>query len=263
MALNVLEDILAHKRQEVAAAKQRCAPAELEKRLRAHEPTRSFRAAIRKPGRVALIAELKRKSPSKGMLRERFDPVSLAQELQDAGAAALSVLTDERYFGGHLEFLRDVQAFTEIPVLRKDFVIDAYQVYEAAYYQADAALLIVRILDDAVLAECLETAHVLGLDALVEVHGEEDLTRALAAGARIIGINHRDLQSFTMDHELSARLAPQIPKDKIIVAESGVTSPDDIQRLRDLGVHAILVGEALMTAPDPALKLRELLQQTT
>ena len=259
MAMSILDEILAHKQREIETAKKRLSFAQLEKRLRGHAPQRSFRGAIHKPGKLALIAELKRKSPSRGMLRERFDPVSLAQQLQDAGADALSVLTDEHYFGGHLEFMRDVQAFTDIPVLRKDFLVDPYQVYEAAHYQADAVLLIAQALDDTQLSDCLDAAHAIGLDALVEVHGEEDLARALAAGAKLIGVNHRDLRTFTIDQELTTRLIPKIPQGKTIVAESGVQSRQDVERLRQLGAHAILVGEALMTAPDSAMKLRELL----
>jgi indole-3-glycerol phosphate synthase len=232
---------------------------ELTARVAGHTAARSFRQAITQAGRLSVIAELKRKSPSRGMLRERFDPVSLAQSLEEAGAAALSVLTDEPYFGGSLEFLRDVQHFTEVPVLRKDFILEPYQVYEAAFYQADAVLLIVRILSDEALRACLQAAQVSGVEALVEVHGEEDLARALTVGAQLIGINHRDLATFEMDPGLTERLRPCIPLGRTIVAESGLSSASDLSRMRQLGVHAILVGEALMVAPDPAAKLREML----
>ena len=258
----MLDEIVRRKEQEVAAAKARLPFDELKARLARHATERNFRAALEVPGKLSLIAELKRKSPSRGMLRERFDPVSLAQTLEGAGAAALSVLTDEPYFGGHLEFLRDAKQFTEIPALRKDFIVDPYQVYEAACYEADAVLLIVRLLSDAQLAACFQAAEGLGLEPLVEVHAEEELARAVRAGARVIGINHRDLDTLTMDPDLSARLMPKVPAGKVVVAESGVQTAEDIRRMRRLGVHAVLVCEALMTAPDPAEKVRELFAGT-
>ncbi len=195
------------------------------------------------------------------MLRERFDPVSLAQTLEEAGAHALSVLTDETYFGGSLEFLRDAKQFTELPVLRKDFIVDPYQVYEAALYEADAVLLIVRILPEEILRACCMVADRLGLEPLVEVHSSSDLKLALRVGANVIGINHRDLRTFTIDPTLTAQLLPQIPAGKTVVAESGLRSAQDVQRMKQLGAHAILVGEALMTSPDPAATIRELLRE--
>ncbi len=255
----ILDDILASKRQEVAAAKQRMPLEELKRRAHPRSSPHRFRDALTGAAKTpALIAELKRKSPSRGMLRERFDPISLAQQLQDAGASALSVLTNERFFGGTLETLHEVQAFVDIPVLRKDFILEPYQIYEAAVHQADAVLLIVRILSDAQLADTLRTADALGMDALVEIHTEEELARAQKAGASVIGINHRDLGTFTMDPTLSVRLVPRIPAGKVIVAESGIQSPADVKRMRQLGVHAVLIGEALMVATDPAAKVREL-----
>jgi indole-3-glycerol phosphate synthase len=258
----MLDDIVTAKREEVEAAKSRLPFEELKGRTANRLAERSFRQALAVPGRLALIAELKRKSPSRGMLRERFDPVSLAQTMERAGAAALSVLTDEPYFGGSLDFLRDVKQFTEIPALRKDFVIDPYQVYESALYEADAVLLIVRILTEEMLAECMQVADRLGLEPLVEVHSEEELDTALRAGAHVIGINHRDLNTFTMDATLSERLVPRIPAGKLIVAESGIQSTADVKRMQQLGVHAVLIGEALMTAPSPAAKIGELFAGT-
>lgn len=254
----MLDEIVSHKLEEVRAAKARRSFEDLKAHMSHFMAERSFRQAIHRPGRLSLIAELKQRSPSKGMLRERFDPVSLAQTLQAAGASALSVLTDELYFGGHLDFLRDVKQFTELPVLRKDFIVDPYQVYEAAWYGADAVLLIIRILPEIQLVECLHAADTLGLDALLEVHSEEDLQTAVRVGAHLIGINHRDLTTFRMDPRLTERLLPRIPAGKIIVAESGLQRPEDIQRMRSLGVHALLIGEALMTAPDVGAKVREL-----
>ena len=255
----ILDDILESKRQELEAAKRELPMEELGPRLRGHLPLRNFKKALQQSARKpALIAELKRRSPSKGMLRERFDPVSLSQQLEEAGAAALSVLTDEPFFGGRLDFLRDAQQFTQLPVLRKDFVIDPYQVYEAAHHDADAVLLIAQVLDEEVLVACLQAADTLGLTALVEVHTEPDLKVALAAGASVIGINHRDLHTFTMHPDTTARLVPKIPAGKLVVAESGVQTREDVQRLHTLGVHAILIGESLMTAPDVGAKVREL-----
>ena len=255
----ILDDIVAAKRQEIDAAKQRLPPDELMRRVRGRRAERGFAEALRRSSRrPALIAELKRKSPSRGMLRERFDPVSLAQQLQEAGASALSILTDERFFGGHLEFLRDAHQFTEVPCLRKDFLLDPYQLYEAAYYQADAVLLIVRLLTPAQLRHLLGVAGELGLDALVEVHAKAELTVALEAGAQLIGINQRDLSTFTMQPELTAQLVAAIPPDRVIVAESGVHTADDVRRARELGVHALLIGESLMTSPDVAAKIQDL-----
>lgn len=258
----MLDDIVMTKQQEVEEAKGRLPLSDLKARLANHCTQRSFRKALTKPGTVSLIAELKRKSPSRGMLRERFDPVSLAQTLEQAGASALSVLTDEPYFGGHLDFLRDAKQFTEIPVLRKDFIVDAYQVYESASSQADAVLLIVRILTQEQLVACMQAADLLGIEPLVEVHSAEELRVALAAGAHVIGINHRDLRTFHIDPTLAQRLVPLVPAGKLIVAESGIQSAEDVARMKRLGVHSVLIGEALMTTPDPAAKIRELFTGT-
>ena len=258
----MLDDIVTTKQQEVENAKAELPFDDLKARLASHLTERNFSKAISQPGKLSLIAELKRKSPSRGMLRERFDPVSLAQELQGAGASALSVLTDEAYFGGHLEFLRDVKQFTELPVLRKDFLVDPYQVYEAAFYEADAVLLIVRLLTEEELSLCMQAADKLGLEPVVEVHSEHELKMALSCGAHVLGINHRDLATFQLDSTLTAKLVPQIPAGKVIIAESGVQKPEDVQRMKALGVHAVLIGEALMTVPDAGAKVRELFRGT-
>jgi indole-3-glycerol phosphate synthase len=254
----MLDDIVMTKHEEVRQAQSQMPLEDLRAHVAHYLPERSFRKAIHQPGKLCLIAELKRKSPSKGTLRERFDPVHLAQELQRAGASALSVLTDEAYFGGHLDYLRDAKQFTEIPVLRKDFIVDPYQVYEAAFYQADAVLLIVRLLEEERLVQCLQAADTVGLETLVEVHSEAELKIALRTGAHLLGINHRDLRTFQIDPDLSQRLVPQVPAGKVIVAESGLHTPEDVKRMQQLGVHALLIGEALMTAPDPGAKIREL-----
>ena len=258
----MLDDIVMSKQLEVEEAKERLPLDDLKARLANYLADRSFRKALNVPGKLSLIAELKRKSPSKGMLRERFDPVSLAQTLQEAGAAALSVLTDEPFFGGTLDFLRDVKQFTEVPVLRKDFIVDPYQIYESAAYEADAVLLIVRVLTEEQLFQCMQAADLLGIEPLVEVHAAEELKLALGAGAHVIGINHRDLRTFTIDPHLSEELVPRVPAGKLIVAESGIQTAADVKRMRQLGVHAVLIGEALMSAPDPAAKVRELFAGT-
>ena len=258
----MLDDIVMCKQEEVEAAKSLISLEDLKERVAHHVAERSFRGALSVPGKLSLIAELKRKSPSRGMLRERFDPVHLAQTLEEAGASALSVLTDEGYFGGSLDFLRDAKQFTEIPVLRKDFIIDPYQVYEAAFYGADAVLLIVRVLTEESLSACMQAADRAGLEPLVEVHTFGELKSALSVGAHAIGINHRDLKTFTIDPKLTEQLVPHVPAGKLIIAESGLQKPEDIQRMKRLGVHAVLIGEALMLAPDPAVKVRELFTGT-
>ena len=255
----ILDDIVASKRQEIEQAKQRLPEADLQRRLAGRQIERPFAQALRESEtHPALIAELKRKSPSRGMLRERFDPPRLVQEFQGAGASALSILTDEPFFGGSLDILREAQAFSEVPILRKDFILEPYQVYEAVMAGADTILLIARLLPQPQLAALLALARTFGMEPLVEVHSEEELGRALEAQAGIIGINHRDLGDFSMHADLSARLVPRIPRSCVIVAESGIQSSDDVMRLRDLGVQALLIGESLMTAPDPVAKVREL-----
>lgn len=254
----LLDEIIHSKHAEVAEAKQRLPLDKLQQTVAAYRSERSFKHALQSGPPIRLIAELKRKSPSKGMLRERFDPIFLAQEMQESGAHALSVLTDEPFFGGSLQFLRSVKQFTDIPLLRKDFVVDMYQIYEAAAFQADAVLLLACILDDAQITECLKTAASLGMDALVEIHNDEELQRALDCGAEIVGINHRDLRTFEMHMGLTERLVPKIPKDRVIVAESGIHNAEDVKRMRELGANALLIGESLMTAPQVGKKIREL-----
>ncbi|HXG41581.1 MAG TPA: indole-3-glycerol phosphate synthase TrpC [Dehalococcoidia bacterium] len=258
-APSILDEIVAHKRQEVAAAKERLPWRELERRLAQVPPLRPFAAALRGPG-LALIAEVKARSPSRGLLRPDLDPAALATTYARAGAAAISVLTDEKYFGGSLDHLRQVREALPDgpPLLRKDFVIDPYQVLEARAAGADAVLLIAAALEHKELERLLATARDLGMDALVEVHDEAELEAALAAGADLVGINNRDLRTFRVDLETTVRLRPLVPPGVTVVAESGIHTRQDAARLAALGVDAILVGEALVTAPDPALKVQEL-----
>jgi indole-3-glycerol phosphate synthase len=216
-------------------------------------PPRAFARALRSATEVRLLAEIKRRSPSAGAIREGADPAEVARAYAAGGAAALSVLTDAEFFGGSLEALRLARLAVELPLLRKDFTIDPVQVWEARAAGADAILLIVRILDDARLRDLRALAEGLGMDALVEIHDAAELARALAAGASLIGINNRDLSTFRTDLGLSLDLAPRVSPTSTLVAESGIRTADDVRRLGEAGVDAILVGESLMRQPDLAL----------
>ncbi len=255
----VLDRIVADKREEVAAAQPRVPFAELKERLPQAPPPRPFAEALRGDS-VRLIAEVKKASPSRGLLREQFDPLALARAYAEAGAAAVSVLTDEPHFQGSLDHLASIRA--EIPegppLLRKDFLFDHYQLYEARVHGADAVLLIAAVLNSALLAQLIGLAQALEMDALVEVHDELELERALMASATLIGVNNRDLRTFEVDLATTERLRPLIPPEVTVVAESGILARADVERLQALGVHAVLIGEALVTAPDPARKIREL-----
>jgi indole-3-glycerol phosphate synthase len=258
----LLESIIVHKREELAAWKAAVSQARLEEAAAQQAPPLDFAAALRQPG-VSLIAEVKRASPSKGLLRPALDPGQLAMTYAEGGAAAISVLTDERFFRGSLSDLAAVknalrQAGREVPVLRKDFIFDAYQVYQARAYEADAILLIAAILGAEELAELLALTRELGMEALVEVHSEKELDRVLPLGPAIIGVNNRDLQDFSVDLATTLRLRPHIPRSIVLVSESGIHGRADVERLARAGVDAILVGEALVTAEDVAGKIREL-----
>lgn len=257
--MSILDTILAHKRQDVAEAEARIPFATLEKQLDGAPVVRSFRSALsRADGHVAVIAEVKKASPSKGVLCEHFDPLHIARTYAHNGASAISVLTDERFFQGHLDYLRAIRQQVDIPVLRKDFLISRYQVLEARVAGADAVLLIVAALSGGQLRDLLDYTHELGMDALVEVHTEEEVHRALGAGATVIGVNNRDLTTFHTTLEVTERLAPLIPPGCILVSESGLESAEDVRRVARAGAHAVLVGESLMRAGDIGGKLREL-----
>jgi indole-3-glycerol phosphate synthase len=254
----ILDTIVAHKREELRTLKVRQPLAGLRALAEDGPPAISFAASLAGPA-IRLIAEIKRASPSKGVFRADLDPVALARTYVENGASAISVLTDERFFQGSLDDLRGVKrAFASVPVLRKDFLFDPYQVYEARAAGADAILLIVAVLDDNLLADLLTLAYELGMHALVEVHDETELDRALKAEPIVIGINNRDLRNFAVDLKTTERLRPSIPDGKIVVAESGIHTAADVERLAGAGVDAILVGEALVTAEDTAAKVREL-----
>ncbi len=255
--MSILHTILAHKRREVAEAESRVSFSALERRLAEAPVVRSLHTALnRADGRVAVIAEVKKASPSKGVLCERFDPLHIAQTYAQHGASAISVLTDERFFQGHLDYLRNIRQSVSVPVLRKDFLISRYQVAEAREAGADAVLLIVAALSHEQLRDLLHYTQELGMDALVEVHTETELHRALDAGATVIGINNRDLTTFHTTLEVTERLAPQIPPGCIVVSESGIESAEDVRRVAQAGAHAVLVGESLMRAREIGEKLR-------
>jgi indole-3-glycerol phosphate synthase len=253
----ILDEIVEAKKEELAKRKQTMPLAKLEP----SSSKKDFAPALRGEG-VRLIAEVKKASPSRGLLCQDFDPLRLAQTYAANGAAVISVLTEERYFQGSLEHLAAIKGMLnqrEIPLLRKDFIFDPYQVYESRAYGADALLLIVAILSNEQLQELLSLSHSLGLQCLVEVHNEAELEAALLNGAKIIGINNRDLGTFTIDLDVTKRLRPLVPPDRIVVSESGIKNRADVQMLREWGVDAILVGEALVTADDVAVKMKEFL----
>jgi len=257
-----LDEIVAAARCTVASAKCVADNKTLEKQADAHVP-RGFRDALGHASGVAVIAELKKASPSKGLIRGDFPVAALTRELESAGAAALSVLTDERYFQGSLHNLEVASAATRIPCLRKDFIVDTFQIMEARAHGADAVLLIVAALTPSELAGLRACAHAWRLDVLCEVHDATELQRALDAGFDLIGVNNRNLHTFQVDLNTSLELAERMPPRVVKVAESGIESGDDISRLRQAGYDAFLIGESLMRAPRPGEALRELLAQVT
>jgi indole-3-glycerol phosphate synthase len=260
--VNILDDIIATKRTEVATAKSQRTFADVDAAARAltEVPTRGLRTALtRQPGEpVRVLAEIKRASPSAGAIRAGADPADIAAQYAANGAAALSVLTDEKYFDGHLSFLAKVRERVSLPLLRKDFLVDPYQVAEARAAGADAILLIVAALSPAQLSELLAAAATYGLDTLVEVHTVREAEIALAAQTTLLGVNHRDLRTFTIDMSLTSVVAPMCPPDVVLVAESGIKVHADLVLLGTVGAHAVLVGEQLMRAPDPGAALRTL-----
>lgn len=257
--MSILQTILSHKREEIARAQAEVAFEQLEAQLTHAPPVRPFtRALHREDGHVAVIAEVKRASPSKGVIRQDFDPLHIADVYAQHGASAISVLTDSRFFGGHLEYLRAIRQQVAIPLLRKDFILTRYQVLEARVAGADAVLLIVAALPDEDLADLLNYASALGMDALVEVHTKDEAKRALEAGARVIGINNRDLTTFHTTLEVTEKLARLLPDECTVVSESGIDNADDVHRVAQAGAHAVLVGESLMRAEDIGARLRGL-----
>ena len=262
---DILNKILAVKADEVAAAKKHRDLASLRREVEADTEgrgtIRGFEASLRRQiaaGHAAVIAEVKKASPSKGIIRADFRPANIAESYARHGAACLSVLTDVQFFHGHPEYLKQARAACEIPVLRKDFMIDMYQVYEARAMGADAILLIVSALDHGLMAELEACALELGMDVLVEVHDGDELTAALKLRTPLVGVNNRNLRTFDVTLDTTIGLLPRIPTDRLVVTESGIVGPEDVKRMRDANVHAFLVGEAFMRAPEPGVELKRL-----
>ncbi len=250
----ILDKILAHKVEEIAQAQRKINLAEIRATAESAPPITRFKDAIRKDTTVALIAEIKRASPSKGVLIEHFDPIALARTYVHNGASALSILTDERFFMGDLGYLMAIDDALDkprrTPILRKEFIISPYQIYESRAHRADAILLIAAALDDTQLGDLYQLARELGMDILLEVHNEAEMERAIKIGAELIGINNRDLRTFHVDLNVTARLAGLVPDSVTLVAESGIMNGDDVRLMGHYGAHAVLVGESLVKADD-------------
>ncbi|MDJ0740226.1 MAG: indole-3-glycerol phosphate synthase TrpC [Gammaproteobacteria bacterium] len=258
---DILKKIVARKHEEIAARREAQTEAALRARLADVDPPRGFVAALRArvdAGSAAVIAEIKKASPSKGVLREDFRPAEIARSYAAGGAACLSVLTDVGFFQGSDAYLQQARAACSLPVIRKDFIVDPYQVVEARAIGADCILLIAACLDDARLHALNDLAHELGMDVLIEVHDEGELARALTTDNRVIGINNRNLRTFEVNLQTTLGLLAEIPADRLVVTESGILQPADVALMRGNGVHGFLVGEALMRADDPGTRLREL-----
>ena len=261
MSSDILNKIVAVKREEIAAAKRIRDEASLRREAETLGGQRDFVGALRTKiaaGRAGVIAEVKKASPSKGVLREHFVPAEIAASYERGGAACLSVLTDEQFFQGSTAYLKLARAACTLPVLRKDFMVDAYQVFEARAMGADSILLIAACLDDALMADLEAQALALGMAVLVEVHDGAELDRALRLKTPLVGINNRNLRTFEVTLDTTLGLLPRVPKDRLLVTESGILGPDDVRRMRDADVHAFLVGAAFMRAPDPGAALASL-----
>ncbi|WP_066334503.1 indole-3-glycerol phosphate synthase TrpC [Azohydromonas lata] len=258
---DILNKIVAVKHEEVAAARAVRPLEAVRREAEALGGQRDFTGALRAKvaaGRAAVIAEVKKASPSKGVLRENFAPAEIAASYERHGAACLSVLTDERFFQGHADYLRQARAACALPVLRKDFMVDAYQVFDARAMGADCILLIAACLDDALMADLEAQAQALGMAVLVEVHDGEELDRALKLKTPLVGVNNRNLRTFEVSLDATLGLLPRVPADRLLVTESGILAPEDVRRMRGADVHAFLVGEAFMRAPDPGAALQAL-----
>ncbi len=257
----LLAKIVKNKIEELKVDRHNLPLKEIKARLRDLEPTRNFLDAI-SPGKerhIRLIAEIKKRSPIKGLLIEDFKVDDLARRYEDAGASAISVITERRFFSGESGYINTAKEVVKLPILRKDFIIDEYQIYESRHIGADALLLIVSILDPSAISDYIALSSDLGMSCLVEIHSERELEEALKGGVEIIGINNRDLTTFEVDIKTTFRIMKEVPQGKIVVSESGINSRDDVKRLADVGVHAILVGESIVTAKDMGEKIRELL----
>ena len=258
---DILKKILQRKLEEIDERSHRLNIDQLKERIEKASPVRGFIRAIESKiaaGKPGVIAEIKKASPSKGVMREHFVPAEIARSYETHGAACLSVLTDRDFFQGGEDYLMQARAATLLPVIRKDFIIDPYQVYEARAINADCILLIVSALDDAELNELLALAHQLGMDVLMEVHDRDEMQRAIDSGAKLIGVNNRNLRTFEVSLQTTLDMLDMVPADRILVTESGIHTPADVKLMRDHNIHAFLVGEAFMKAAEPGEKLAEL-----
>lgn len=256
---DVLKDIVQKKKEKVIFAKQQLSEEELKAKVETLSPARRFIEAINKPKQISLIAEIKKESPSRGIIRPDFNLEDIARTYQNCGVHAISVLTEEDYFGGNITYINEVKNIVSCPILRKDFILEPYQVYESRFYGADAILLIADLLSKEKLSELMELGESLGLACLVEVHNEKELKKALGLKAPLIGINNRDLHTLEVDFKITEKLFPLVPKNQVVVVESGIKSYQDILFLRILGVSAVLVGEAIMESSDITKKIEELM----
>jgi len=256
---DILKEIVLKKKEKILSAKQSLPEEELKMLIKNLPPARPFAGAINKPRSISLIAEIKRQSPSSGIIRQDFDPQEIAQVYQDCGVQAISVLTEEDYFGGNITYLNQIKNLVKLPILRKDFILEQYQVYESRFYGADAILLIANLLSKEKLSELLQLANSLGLDCLVEIHTEKELKKALSLKTILLGINNRDLHTLEVNFKTTQSLYPLIPREKLVVVESGIKTYQDILFLKVLGVKAILIGEAFMAAMDIKAKIQEIM----
>ncbi|MBL7085257.1 MAG: indole-3-glycerol phosphate synthase TrpC [Candidatus Omnitrophica bacterium] len=256
----ILDKIVKEKKKEIDSAKAKTSLTDLIKKSADFiSHVRSFKEAVSQVGKINLIAEIKKASPSKGLLREDFQPVEIAKTYKAAGVSALSVLTDKKFFQGDLTFLTSVREAVNLPILRKDFIIDKYQIYESVCAGADAVLLIAQLLSEKELKELSRLCAQLNLDILCEVHSEEDLDKVLSQGITIIGINNRDLKTFSEDLGVTSRLIKKIPQGKIVISESAIKSSEDVRYLQGLGVNSVLIGEAFMRSEDISSKIKEIM----
>jgi indole-3-glycerol phosphate synthase len=256
---DILKEIVQKKKEKIYLAKQNLPEEELKDKVLNLSPAVPFIEAINKPRTISLVAEIKKQSPSRGVIRENFNLQEIAKIYQDSGVHALSVLTEEDYFGGNISYLNEIKGLVNAPILRKDFILEPYQVYESRFYGADAILLIADLLTKDQLIEFMQLADSLGLDYLVEVHTEKELKKILSLKVPLIGINNRDLHTLEVDFKITEKLFPLIPKDKVVVVESGIKSHQDVLFLKILGVAAVLIGEAIMEAQDLKKKIEELM----
>ena len=258
--VDTLKEIVLKKKEKILLAKQQFPEEALKAKAQNLAPTRPFLEAINKPRQISLIAEIKKQSPSRGIIRQDFNPQEIAKIYQDSGAQAISVLTEEDYFGGNITFLNEIKVSVDLPILRKDFILEPYQVYESRFFGADAILLIADLLSKEKLSELIQLANSLGLNCLVEVHTEKELKKVLSLKqVTLIGINNRDLHTLEVDFKTTERLFPLIPKDKVVVVESGIKTHEDVLFLKILGANAILIGEAFMAAEDIKKKTEEIM----